>query len=868
MLALGITTGKYKDIAESKAGECVPPRYLFGDLMNIYDLRTQGETLPLGIDTTRPVFSWKLAGESGTFQHSYRIKVASEKELLLGVADMWDSGVVQADESLCVVYAGKPLQERKAYFWSVEVNGACVASSRFETAYLGKAMPHARYVGMPLAYHGGSDVLRLDFQVTEKPERVRLYLAALGCYRVYLNGKAVNRDYFDGALSQYDKRVFYRTFALEDVQIGANALCVEIGYGFYGAKKCKAELYLEYADGTTQVYPTVAGRVWNVTQGRIKENSIYGGEVCDGRVSSDIYLPSCPPDTSLWVAAYCVDPPAGELRACPIPAMRVAESFAPVSIRQKENRLLVDAGKNICGWLRIRVRGERGAKVNIRYCELVNKDGTLNRANLRTADSRNLYILSGKGEETYAPSFTYHGFRYAEIVCEGKVQTLDMQVERICTALDSGGSFTTSDKTLQALHDMAVLTEANNLNGVFTDCPQRDERLGWLNDMSSRVFESVCNFDMRNFLPNFIDMITDSQDESGAFGDTVPYAVGSPIADSVDAYPVLGWIAYKMYGDADVLRRNYQGFCKWNKKLSQYEKNGIMEWEIYGDWCPAFAFSRGGDGTHSAQVAEKFMGAASYLWNLKLTAQIAEVIGKADEAAAWRSAFEQRKKAFFARYLAENGVLGKGSQTEYAVGLTVFPEEDELCAKWAAYAADDIVQRGYHTTCGNLGYRHLFYRLSEAGYADILCKLLTNPEYPGWGYMLACGATTVWERWEADVGTDMHSFNHPMFAAYDGFLFNYIAGIRTEECSGAFKEILIQPCFVRGLPDAEGILHTVRGDIRAAWRRENERIKLELSIPAGSRCTVRVPGKKIILHASEFADELQLTNGDFTLYIC
>ena len=369
--------------------------------------------------------------------------------------------------------------------------------------------------------------MRLDFTPEKEVRRARLYLAALGCSRCYLNGELVDDGYFDGAVSDYRKRVYYRTHALR-VREGANALCVELGYGFYGAKKMCAELFLEYADGTTTVIPTFAGRVWNVSCGRVSENSVYGGEVFDARIPFRKYLPSYPVSTEEFVAAYCVEPPAGRLCACPIPPMRAVQSFAPASVRTEEGRMTVDAGKNICGWLRIRVRGERGAKVTVRYAEILGKDG---RCPVRTFAPRaaaTCISSPAKGRKSTRPAFTYHGFRYAEISAEGNAEVCGVLAQHLRSAIGRAGSFSCSDPRLNALHEMAALTESNNLNGVFTDCPQRDERLAWLNDMSSRIFESLCNFDLRSFLPNFVNMITDTQTSSGAIGDTVPFSVGPP----------------------------------------------------------------------------------------------------------------------------------------------------------------------------------------------------------------------------------------------------------------------------------------------------------------------------------------------------
>lgn len=833
--------------------------------MEIYDLTTEGRKEPLGLDVEQPAFSWKIRGQNA-FQTWYRVRVASTRERLSdGRPDLWDSGRVPSAETVAVRYGGAPLRERQVYFWTVETNLGKSPVASFETAFFDRPMPSARWIGMPLAYQGSTDLVRLDFEPEKPVARARLYLAALGCSRCYLNGEVVAEDYFDGAISVYGKRVFYRTYALK-VRQGKNALCVELGYGFYGAKKMCAELFLEYEDGSQTVIPTFAGRVWNITAGRVSENSIYGGEVFDARRGSDRYLPGYEVNTKDFTPAYCVDPPVGRLRACPIPPMRVTDRFAPRSLQRREDgSLLADAGKNVCGWLKVGLRGERGAKVTLRYAEVLDENGEINCANLRTARSRDVVILAGEETESYSPSFTYHGFRYVQIRTEGKAEVLWAEVQTLRTDIDVCGSFRCSDPQLNALHEMAALTEANNLNGVFTDCPQRDERLGWLNDMSSRIYESVCNFDLRNFLPNFVNMITDAQAPNGAIGDTVPFSVGSPVGDAVDAYPLLGWLAYTLYGDRRTLEDNYRGFCLWNDYLAGYQQDGVVEWGIYGDWCPAFPFSKGGDGTHSAMVTPQFMAGAYYLWNLALTAQAARALGRGEEAAALEKRRQAGKEAFFRRYLDAEGRTQNRSQTECAVLMTVFPEEKELCKIWAETAARDLKARNFHMTCGNQGYRHLFYRLAEYGFADDLVRLLKNEEYPGWGFMLKMGATTVWERWEFSVRTDMHSFNHPMFAAYDGFLFNCVAGIRMNECREAFGRITLTPCFVRDLDWAEAELDTVRGRISVHWERRGRGIRLRAVTPANTSLTVRAEGWLLRCGGLSRRGELRLGNGAFVI---
>ncbi len=835
-------------------------------MLEVYDLKTDSRSVPIGIDNPRPAFSWKLRG-AGEFQNRFRILVSSSQERLnAGEGDLWDSGEVTSDAQFGIRYDGVSLSDQTEYFWRVTVNGESGADSNFETAFLGEAMPGSVWIGMPLAFAGATDLVRLEFFPEKPVRRARLYLAALGCARCSLNGKLIADTYFDGSISVYRKCVYYRTHALEGVLPGKNVLCAELGYGFYGAKKMIAQLFLEYEDGSACRIPTFAGRGWNVTQGAVVANSVYGGEVCDGRLRRDWSQPDTEMDTSVFTAAYCAEAPAGRLTACPIPPMEVTARFAPVSLRREGARVFADAGVNVTGWLRLRLKGRRGGKAKVRYAEVLGKDGKLNCANLRAAESRDVYILAGNGEESWAPGFTYHGFRYAEIELEGS-ELLDVEVEHVRTGISAAGKFLCSDETLNRLHEIAFRTESNNLNGIFTDCPQRDERLGWLNDMTARVFQSVCNFDLSVFLPNYVDMITQSQNEEGEFGDTVPFYVGSSLADPVSAYHLLGHLCYRFYGDRETLARNYSGFRKWLDRLRRLEREGVVDWGIYGDWCPARPFAKAEEDTHSALVSPQYLSAAYYLWYLRMMREIAHIVGEEKDAENYEKEAAAYREAFYKKYFdPSREVFGGGSQTECAVAMTIFSEDRVLCAKLACRAAADIRDRGYHTTCGNQGYRHLFYRLAEAGYAGELVKLLKNPEYPGWGYMLEKGATTVWERWEADVGSDMHSFNHPMFGSYDGFFYNYLAGIRTEECGNAFGEIVVAPCFAEGISWVRGSLLTLRGEICVYWERTETGARLEIATPANTRLTVRAEGFRFLCGGMEGVDVLCLGNGNFSIH--
>ena len=834
--------------------------------MTVTEPKTEFYRQPLGIDVRQPAFSWQLEGEN-TFQKTYRISVATDPALIESeTPDLWDSGTVSSDQTL-VIYGGKPLESCTRYYWRVEADGAKSEITWFETAFLDPAREFvADWIGQPLGFSGSVDDIRFDFEVDKPVRRARFYVAALGTGRFYLNGALLDDGYFDGAVSVYRKTIYYRTYELH-YRMGKNCLCARIGYGFYGAKKLYGVLRTEFEDGSISVTPTFAGRAWNVKRDPVRMNGVYDGEYYDARLEEDWMNPDYRVTFGNWVAAFAADPPGGAFKANPIPPMRVTEC-APARVSPAPYGWSVDAGANLCGFLKITVSGERGAKIVLKHAERLLPDGGLDNANYRAAECTDTYVLKGEGTETFAPEFTYHGFQFAEIRAEGKVSLLAVTVCALRSAVAPCGSFACSDETLNRLHEIAVRTEGNNLNGTFTDCPQRDERLGWLNDLTSRMYQSVFNFSLERYLANQIDMITEEQDTSGVIPDTVPFGVGAKKADFISAYIVLGVLHYRFYGDRRVLERNYGGFVRWMNvmRADADAHGGTAEYGIYGDWCPAKIYAAPGEqDTFSRFVPIAYMSAAYFLWYLACMEEIAGILGKEKDAAQFAGEYRYYRERFDRKYYdAGTGLYGGGSQTECAVALTAVKGADPALAK---AAADDIAARGYHTTCGNQGYRHLMFRLGDHGYAETVVSLLKNPEDPGWGFMLQKGATSVWERWEDSVGSDMHSFDHPMFTAYDGFFYQYLAGIRADLCRDAFGEIVIRPAFVAQLSWVRCRFETVRGAIEVAWERRERDIELKITTPANTRLTVQAEGRKLTCGTLVSHGELRLTNGTFAIAV-
>ncbi len=831
--------------------------------MNSVCLKVNNRINPVGIDGKLLKFSWQLKGEK---QKTYRVFVFADKEdAVVQKNPVWDSGEICSNKT--EAFFGGELQSLTRYYWIVSVNGERSEIAFFETAYLNaKEEMKAYWIGQPLAFAGAVDDYRIDVQIDKPIKMARLYIAMLGTGKVYVNGSLLDDVYFDGGLSVYQKKIYYRTYELPFVE-GNNALCLRVGYGFYGAKKIYGVLRVVFEDGSVYEMPTIPGRIWNVKKDVVTMNCIYDGETQDARLKEDWLNPSYKITYGNWVAAFAVDLPAGELVANPIPPMRVVDTFSPKSIECTEQGYLVDAGVNLCGFLSFKVKGNRGDTIEVTHAERLTEDGRLNNVNFRAAESKDTYILKGEGEEYFCPEFTYHGFRYALVKTTGNVEICEIKACYLRSDVSLVGRFECSDSTLNALHKIAVQTEGNNLNGVFTDCPQRDERLGWLNDLSSRLYQTVNNYSMENYMANFLNMVGQSQAEDGTISDTVPYTIGCFVADPISAFTIMGELLLKYYNDVESIKRNYSAFARWMNYLKKNadENGGVVSYGYYGDWCPAEPYA---NGTLSKSVEINYVSAISFLSYLKHMENFAEVCGYGEDADNYAKLYLHYKERFDAKYYnAETELYGNASMTELSMATTVFTEDKKLCRKWMENVNCDVIKEGYHMTCGNVGYKHLIFNLAEYGYSDTVIKLLTNREYPGWGYMLENGATSVWERWELSVGGDMISFNHPMFSAYDAFFYNYLLGIRADLSQEGFKKIVIKPCFTRLLQFCKGGIDTLRGRIGVEWQRLEEGITVTLDIPFGTVAEVVLEGKEVVTNGGCFKDAVTIEGGRHTLCV-
>lgn len=797
-------------------------------MIKITEIKTDGEQFALGV-ISAPLFQWKFNGNNQT---AFALGVASsEEKSLKGEYDMLDA---KGGNDTFFRYNGKPFASGKRYYATLKVSDGETADERkfcFQTA-LAPEDWKGDWVNLPVNSQGGSSLYRLRVSVDKPVKIATAYIAGIGYNEFFVNGKKVGDEVLSPATSDFTKRIYYNIYDVSSIlQPGDNVFGIEVAHGWLGAKRMLMQVNVTYTDGSETEFHSAVGCGWWVRGGAVRENSIYDGEVYDARVE-DEFAPHWasrefePTWENGWMYTVFATVDKKLLQPQTINPIRVCDEYAPVSTRKSGDKLIVDFGANIAGWAEIEVEGERGASVTIKYGERLDDNGEVNRLNLRSAKATDVYILSGKSTEKWHPRFTYHGFQYAEVTFCGKVELKKIVAKHVHTDTPIIGGFGCSDETLNYLHKIAVRTEHNNEHSILTDCPQRDERFGWLNDLGARLYQTAYNCDMSRFFPKFTGDITDTQLSGGQIGDTAPFYTGGRPADPVCvAYLMMPYLSYKLYGDDAPAKKEYLNLKKWVDFLLSSSDDGIMNYSYYADWVYPICFG---------VVADKiYVSTVSLYWHLLFMTSIAKIAGNAADGKYYAEKAENLKKTINSHYYnAKTKNYAGGTQTENSMALTlgIAPESDRKAI--AENVAKDVIARNYHSTCGNVGYRHLFYVLGEFGYADVAVKMLKNPEFPGWGYMVANGATSVWERWESEMSNEMDSFDHPMFGSYDAFFYAFLGGITVADDACACDKVYIKPV-TAGLDSVDCYYDSVRGRIKSSWRKSGDKTVYHVEVPYG-----------------------------------
>jgi len=794
-------------------------------------LRCEYLVNPLGVDTQKPRFSWVLEhSDRGQRQSSYEILVSTHPNADVG--DLWASGKVDSADSNQVVYAGKALQSASTYYWKIRYwdkdsrQGSFSQVARFDTGLFSRDDWKGKWIG-------GKNQLRREFNLAKKAVRARVYICGLGYSELRLNGHKVGRNVLDPAWTTYDKRALYVTYDVTGyLQPDSNAVAVMLGQGWFKANALLVQLNIELEGG--EKVEVVSNASWKGTDGPVVANSVYNGETYDARLETPGWdRPGYSEDR--WVAAEVIAGPKGVLSAQMMPSIQVVDTIVPLKMASPKPGVYVyDMGQNFSGWAQLRVRGQRGTVVKLRFAEMAYDNGMINQENLRGARAEDVYILKGEGEEVWEPRFTYHGFRYVGLSGYPGVPPVNAVRGRVVhTAVEPIGNFACSKPVLNSLQRIIIWGQKTNLHSIPTDCCQRDERMGWMGDAQGTAEEAIYNFDMAAFYTNFLRDIRDVQDEKGTITDTVPHIWGSRPADPAwgTAYPLIGWYVYQYYGDRRILEEHYDGIKKYVEFLRTRAENDLVKFSYYGDWVAV-------DRTPGDIVSSFY-----YYYDVKVLSEMAKVLGKEADAKTYEDLAAAIKTAFHREYF-DPEIRGYANGTQTANALPLFLDlvaEKMRGAVWGSLFDNIVYKNNSHLTTGIIGTKYIMELLTNTDNSDLAYDIATQTTYPSWGYMIENGATTLWELWQLRQGPSMNSHNHPMFGSVGSWLYKALAGINLAPGSAGFEKIRIAPQTVRDLRYAAGSTRTVRGDVSSSWSRDERSMQLEVVIPVGSEAEVVIP---------------------------
>jgi len=695
-------------------------------------------------------------------------------------------------------------------------------------------------------------LLRKEFDVAKRVKSARFYVTALGSYRLFLNSQRVGNDVMTPEFTNYVKRVIYQTYDVTSLLVsGRNAIGAMLGDGWFlsglvesgdrlkylpAPTRLLAQLRIDYADGSSSVVGT--DETWRTAAAPILHSEIYDGETYDARLEQPGWN-KAGFDQSAWAPVLLPEAPAAILAAQMTTPARVLHTLKPESVKALPGGAYVfDMGQNMVGWAVLKAQGAAGTVIRLRHAEVLNPDGTIYTENLRNADATDMYILRGGGEETFRPYFTFHGFRYVEVTGYPGTPTVDSLLGEVVTSVgpEPAATLQTSSDLVNRFWEVGIWGQRGNFLSIPTDCPQRDERLGWTGDAQAFWRTGSYNFDIASFGRQWMRSVVDEQSEAGAFTPTVPAAIGGVGAPGWgDAGVIVPWTAWMHYGDTSIVREHWAAMERWMAFIETTNPDYLRRKSLGGNY-----------GDHLAvvpQTPRDLIGTAYWVLVADQMSEMARAIGREADAQRYAATAEKVRAAFRREFIRDDGTVTSGTQTSYLVALNMKIAPAALVPKLVENLVKDIEARDWHLTTGFLGTPFLLFTLSDNGRTDVAYRLLLNETYPSWGYMLSKGATTWWERWNSDAGDPtMNSYNHYAFGSVVAWVYRYVVGIDTSGSGPGFKEIVVRPRPDARITRARGEYESVRGKITVAWSRPSADVfALQVTIPANTTAKVYLP---------------------------
>jgi alpha-L-rhamnosidase len=847
------------------------------------DLRCEYLTDPLGIDATAPRLSWAMEDRrAGARQSWYDIAVGTDSaRVAAGVGDAWLSGAVLSGRRL-VVYKGSPLRPFTKYYWRLVLGdsageASAPAMGSFEMGMMSREQWRGAWISdgkdksvKPAPY------FRTEFTAGRKIVSARAYIAVAGLYELSINGRPVGDHRLDPMYTRFDRRLLYVTYDVTAaVREGRNCVGVLLGNGWYNHQSTAVwnfdkapwrnrpafcmDLRVTYDDGTVETVTT--GKNWKTALGPVVFNSIYTGEHYDARKEWEGWDRVGFVDTA-WREVVWRSAPAERLFAQAMAPIRAVEVLhAKTLTKIADTDYVFDMGRNIAGVSRISIAGEEGTVVRVVHGERLGEGGHVDQGNInvhyRPVDDSDpfqtdIYVLGkGAGVRRFMPKFGYKGFQYIEVFVSRPVPLEQGSVEAVVMHSDVApvGHIASGNPTIDKIWTATNNSYLSNLFGYPTDCPQR-EKNGWTGDAAIASETGLYNFDGVTVYEKWLADHRDEQQPNGVLPSIVPtdgwgYEWGNG-PDWTSTIAIIPWNLYLFYGDTTALSRCYGNIRRYVEHIDELYPSGLTSWGL-GDWIPV-----------KTKTPVELTSTCYYYADVMILAKAAALFGMTADEERYRALAGKIRSAFTAKYWhPAKGVYDEGAQTQLSVPLYWGIVPDSIRSKAAAALDRRVAADNYHLDVGLLGTKAILDALSDNGYAETAYRLAAQESYPSWGWWIVNGATTLYENWPIDAKSDI-SMNHIMFGQIGAWLYRGLGGIRGDEAAPGFKHVIIEPHFVAGLDHFEAEHRGPYGMIRCAWRRGKKAVGVEVTVPANSRATVVLPGRKVEVGAGSYRWELNV----------
>ncbi|GAB4054672.1 family 78 glycoside hydrolase catalytic domain [Spirosoma litoris] len=849
---------------------------------SVQQLLTENRVNPIGLDVATPRFSWQLiATKQNVQQVAYEIRISTDAASV-AKGSVWQSGRVASDQSVHVPYAGAALKPGQRYFWQVRIwdNTSTKPSTWSPVAFWQTGMLSAEnwkakwiepgYVEDTL--NRPSPLMRKVFSASKKVRSATLSITAHGLYEAQINGKRVGDAYLTPGWTSYNNHLQYQTYDITNLlNQGKNAIGVSLASGWYRGRlvwenqrnmygknlALLGQLAITYTDGSTET--VITDESWKSSTGPVRFAEIYDGEIYDSRLEKTGWTTAEYSDSD-WSGVTMKPFGYTNLVANYNELVEQHETRKPVNvIKTPKGETVLDFGQNMVGWVKFKVTGKAGDKVVLSHVEMLDKFGNPYFENLRTAKALATYLLKG-GTETLEPHFTFFGFRYVQINgLTGPINPADFTAITLYSDIPKTGEFTTSNALVNQLQSNIQWGQRGNFLDVPTDCPQRDERLGWTGDAEVFSRTAAFNFGVNNFFAKWLKDVTADQFPNGAVPFIIPDVLNKrPVKDEPagaagwsDASIIIPWNMYLAYGDRRIVEQQYPTMKAYEGYMEHVAKNDLWsEGFQFGDWL-SYVTTEGSPAfeAKSAFTDNHLVAQCFYAYSTDLMRKAATLVGKTEDAAHYTALLERIKKAFQNAYMTPSGRLISDTQTAYVLALQFDMIPENLRPQAVDRLVGNVKKYNNHLTTGFLGTPFLCHVLTRFGRTDVAYKLLLQETYPSWLYPVKMGATTIWERWDSMKpdstfqSPSMTSFNHYAYGAVGDWMYRTITGIDTDETGPGYKHTIIKPQPGGGLTSASASLQTYYGTVRSSWKKEADNLSLTVEIPANTIATVYVPAK-------------------------